>query len=538
MRLMHCMQLGWAGTMLSGLLMGCTTVDPSGDYRQMQEHVTGATGHQGVYQPGDEERVSERVGELLADGLTANEAVQVCLLNNPSFQAAAMAVGMSRADLLQSGLLSNPTVRAALELPAGGGLAYLEGGLAQNIADLWQIPIRKRAAQHSLDQAILTLARQAANLAAEAKSTYYQAVGAEQVHDITQENLKIAQQLLDLTISRQKAGAGSMLDVNLSRESVLEMELNVEAARLAAAEARRSLATLIGITNNADDLALSDPLPMPPEGGLETERLIGLARSARLDIRAAQQAAEAARERIKQEWRRIFPNVDVGVAFERGARKAQGGRDIPADTARASIANGRLTAPEIQPRSERRTNTDFIIGPSVDLELPIFDQNQARIAKATFVYREAVKTHEALDRAVVHEVRGAVDRAETASKLVRYYKDRSLPLAKSNLDLSRESYQAGQASFLAVLEAQRFFIQVRRRLVETMQGAAKTIPAIENAVGLPMDRVLSGPAGSVQSGEPVGPPYFVEAVGPTQPSVVGPPSPGLLLSSGDPTHDD
>jgi outer membrane protein TolC len=162
-----------------------------------------------------------------------------------------------------------------------------------------------------------------------------------------------------LTISRQQAGAGGRLEVNLSRESVLEAELSVETARLAAAEARRSLAIILGLTEAAECLALTDSLPSFPEDGLSTANLTELARQRRLDIRAAEQATVAAGQRVKEEWMKVFPNVEIGVAFERGERKAQGGRDILADTARASIANGGLTAPEIQSRSERRTNTDF-----------------------------------------------------------------------------------------------------------------------------------------------------------------------------------
>ena len=478
---------------LPAALAGCATVNPDLDYQRAGRYVTQATGQQNIYQPqDDDEIIAERVEELLAGGITADEAVQICLLSNPTLQAAFMDVGMARADVVQSGLLSNPSLGIALRLPAGGGLSNLEAGLAQNIADLWQIPARKRAAERSLDQAILELARLAADLAADAKMAYYEAVGTDERYRISQENLAVAQSLLELALTRQKAGAANELDVNLSRSLALDAELAVESARLAAADTRRALATLLGVTTDAADLALLDKLPDIPPKTPEPRRLIDVARRSRLDIQAARQAGSAAEAHLQEEYRRVFPTIELGVALERGERaRSDGGRDILADTARASIANGGLTAPEIQPRSERGKSRDFIIGPSLDLELPIFDQNQAQIAKARYAFEQASKTLEALDRAVAQEVRSAVDRTLTAWRLVQMYQERSIPLAQSNLDLSREAYRAGRTSFLSVLEAQRFFLETRSGCVGAAQTAATAVPELERTIGLPFAKLAA-----------------------------------------------
>jgi cobalt-zinc-cadmium efflux system outer membrane protein len=473
------------------MIAGCATVHPRPDYDRAAARITGATGQAEVYQPGDEEACAARVDELLEGGITADEAVQICLLNNPSLQAAFMDIGVARADLVQAGLLSNPSLSAAVRLPSGGGLANVNAGLAQNIADLWQIPPRKRAAERLLDRTILDLARRAASLAAEAKAAYFQAVGAQERHAIGQQNLGVAKTLLDLAQARQQAGAATELDTNLSRSSVLQAELAVESDRLAAADRRRTLATLLGLTSNADSLVLLDPLPEVPTTLPDVEHLVEVAMSSRLDLRAAEQTVAAAEAELLKQYRRVFPRVDVGLELERGERKAQGGRDVLADTARASIANGGLTAPEIQPRSARRRHTDLIIGPSLNLELPFFDQNQAQIAKARFAYEQADKTLEALERSVSQEVRGAVDKLQTAWKVAQVYRDRSIPLAQSNLDLSRDAYQAGRASFLTVLEAQRVFLDSRARYIDAAQTAASAIPELERTVGLPFRELVS-----------------------------------------------
>jgi cobalt-zinc-cadmium efflux system outer membrane protein len=469
---------------------GCATVNPQPDYEQAGNQISAATGQEHVYRPDDDDAIADRVAELLDGGVTADEAVQVCLLNNPTLQAAFMGIGMARADVVQAGLFSNPSLGIAVQFPAGGGLAMLEAGVAQNIAELWQIPARKLAAGRSLDAAILEVARRAAGLAADAKVAYYEAVGADEHHRIALQNLAIADNLLEMALARQEAGAANELDVNLSRSLALDANLDVQTARLAAAEARRSLAKLLGVTTDADDLVLLDSLPETPQKAPDAQRLHDIARKWRLDLRAAEQAVRAAEARLREEHRRVFPTVELGLALERGERpRSDGGRDIFADTARASIANGGLTAPDIEPRSDR--DTDFIIGPSLDVELPIFDQNQAQIAKARFACEQTRKMLQALDRAVTQEIRSAIDRAATAWRVVQIYRDRALPLAQSNLDLSRESYRAGRASFLAVLEAQRFSLEARRSYVSAARTAATTIPELERTVGLPYDKLVA-----------------------------------------------
>lgn len=477
---------------LAALLpIGCASVDSQPDYGRAQELIRRSTGQAEVLPGQDLDLLQQRVSALLQDGLTVDEAVQLALLNNPELQAAWMEIGMAKADLVQAGLLSNPTLGVSLRLPAGGGLANLEASLAQNIADLWLIPPRKRAASRALDQTILDLARRATVLATDAKIAYYQAAGAVQLFAIRRENLEVARELLEMAMARQQAGAAGQLDVNLSRTITIQAELTAQAARLAQAVALRQLAKTLGLTDPVEQIVLHSALDGPPPAPPSPEQLVEVALASRLDIQAAREATEAAAARVKLEYARVFPNLELGVALEREDRQAQGGRDILADTARASIANGRLTAPEIQPRSERNRNTGLIIGPSLGMELPIFDQNQAQIAKAEFAWHQAVQTLEALERTVVQDARTALDQVLTSWEIATSYRDKFVPLAEENLELSRQAYQAGQASFLSVLEAQRFFLDSRAEYIRALQEAASAIPNLEQTVSLPYGTLIS-----------------------------------------------
>jgi cobalt-zinc-cadmium efflux system outer membrane protein len=471
---------------VAALLAGCATVDPKPDYQRSAKFIEKATGVADVVGERDAAVIKVHNEALLESGLTSGEAVELALLNNPDLQAAFRDIGIARADLVQSGLLSNPTLAMAFRLPAGGGLTAIDLDIAQNIAELWQIPARKRAAERNLEQTILRIAYRASDLAAEAKQAYFAALGAERRLAIARENLEVTRTTLELSEFRKEAGAGSALDVNLARGAVLEAQLAVDRAKLAASDAKRNLASLLGLRCDAERLALVEG---PPSviSALPGAELVATALANRLDVRSLREAVRAADERLILEYRRVFPSLTMGLSLEREAREPSQDRDILADTARASIAAGRLTAPEIQPRSARDVDQDVTLGPGFALELPVFDQNQAQIARARFLLEQAVHHLSALETTIVQEVRGVADQAETARRIARFYEAEVLPQSQQNLDLARDSYQAGKTGFLSVLEAERTFLVARERYASALEEAAATLARLEQVVGLPID---------------------------------------------------
>lgn len=477
---------------------GCAKVAPEADFQRAAALAEAAAGEPVAYRPGQEEASAARLAELLADGLTADEAAQVAVLNNPNAQAAFFDVAMARADAVQAGLLSNPVLGVALRLPDSGGLAEVEASLAQNIAELWQLGPRKAAAERDVDRAVLRLAQQVARAALEAKIAYYTAVGAAEVHAIALENQQLAEQFAELTAQRVRLGAGTEADANLARQAVFEAELVARMARLDANQARRELARQLGLIEDAGGLVLAEPLPEARVTESAAEAMVAGAIARRLDLQAADEAVAAAAARYKHELARVFPNVEVGLALEREARQAGPDRDLLADTARASLREGALSAPDIEPRSQRGGGQDFQIGPSLSMEIPLFDQNQAQIAKARYGLAQAERQREALRRAAVQDIRGAIDRAATAGAVVALYRDQMLPQAGRNVELTKTAYEAGKIPFITVLDTQRSFLETRSRLVTAMRDYATSLPRLELELGAPLTEALGAPQGGMQ----------------------------------------
>lgn len=473
-------------------LTGCATVDSRADFDRTGQHVEHATGTATLYRPEDEAAIEQRVAALLSEGLTADEAVQVALLNNPRLQAALMRLAISRADFVQSGLFTNPTVSFSLRWPDGGGLTNLQAGIAQNIAELWQISYRKQAAEHELDRTVLELAREASVLSLDARVAYWRAVRNDRERELARENLALAQKLIDVAISRREAGAGSDVDVNLARSQHIDVDLKLRNAMLAAFEAHSAIAKLLGLTTPPREIVLVDALAEPGSWTLSPHVVIATAMENRLDVQATKMAVAAANARVAYEKSRYLRSLELGLSAERSARNSRGGRDWLEETAFASAQSGQLTPPNLQPRDKQ--STDWVVGPEIGVELPIFDQNQAQIARAEYVHQQAIKLLDALERELTQDAYVALDRAKTAAENARFYKDSALPLREQGLTLAQGAYTAGRTTLLSVQEAQRLLLAARFGYVEAITNHMLAIVELERVAGRPFAKLIEATA--------------------------------------------
>jgi len=489
-------------------IAGCAHIDPRPDYTRVRELIRGSTAYEAAYDPTEPALSSAELEAIVGDGVTLDEAVRVALVNNRKLQAAFLEIGVARADWVQSGLLSNPTLGLGILLPEGGGLANFALDLSQNIVDLWQIPIRRDIAANRIEEAVLRIARTAGELVAEVKRAYWRAVAADALAETAAENLELLRKSHDTVRAQQEAGAASLLDVNLARGEMLRAELAQREARLAAANARRELGRLLSLSSTPDTLRLTDPLPAPQTRASEPDALIELAREKRLDLRSMAQAADAAEQEIRLEYARVFPEISVGFGLEQNERRAQPGRHVAADFARASIAAGAPTVPDIESRTQRREardqQIDWKLGPTLTMTLPLFDQNQAQIAQALYRHDQALRLHEDLYLNIAHDIRILFDRAATAQRNLTFYRDELLPQVQQNLDFATASFQAGQSPILALLEAQRALLDARRGYLDVWSAAAIATADLEQTVGAPLGQ--SNDANSQPTTQPGGQP--------------------------------
>jgi len=433
-------------------ITGCRSVDPGPDYDRAVEEIRRATGATNVFHPDSaSEQVDTRVTELLEDGLELTEAVELGLLNSPLLQASFHSVGMASADRAQAGLLTNPSLRAVLRFPTSGGAPEIEGGLFASLLDIWQVPDRERVAEQALVQRISQLAHEAVLLAAEIRVAYVGAVCTQRSVEIAMENRSAASSLVELTEARLEAAATTAIDANLARLEHAATAIALRDAELASGEAARRLKALLGLRPDIDlDL---HPLPewtartLPPVEALER-----IAAEERLDIRAARAALARAGAELERQQGLVWRRLEVGVGAEKDG--------------------------------------DWSLGPGARLEIPLFDQNQAQIAKALEDIRRREKILTATTIAAAQEVRSADARVRAAADTLAIYKSQVLARAEETLEQARSIYQLGKTTILPVIEAQRHVLDARQNHVRRLEQAARALSDVERATGTPRETLF------------------------------------------------
>ena len=196
---------------------------------------------------------------LLAHALSADDAVQIALLNNRGLQASFEELGISEADLVQSGRLPNPrfTLRHA-----GAAPQYdIEQTLTFNVLSLITAPyahdIEKRRFAAAQSAAVVAVVR----LADETRRAYFAAVAARESARYSQQVQAAAQAGAEL--ARRMAAAGNWSAIDQAREQSFYDDA---AQRLTRAQwmedsSRQRLLRLLGLSGNGRPCCLPNRCP-------------------------------------------------------------------------------------------------------------------------------------------------------------------------------------------------------------------------------------------------------------------------------------
>ena len=220
-----------AGWLLLGLsiLSGCATVSPDAGFDDVKAAVGERTALQIYWNNGSEldKQADEKLNFVLRRQLTADDAVQIALLNNRDLQAVYADLGVAQADLVQAGVLSNPIFDAAITFPlSGGGSPDLEFGAAMNFLNIFYVPLRKRVAAARFAEAQTRVTGGVIDLAGRVRTSFYVYEADEQMLELRQTIVQALTASFD--ISRRLHSAGNLSDLDLARDRA-----QLEAGKLA-----------------------------------------------------------------------------------------------------------------------------------------------------------------------------------------------------------------------------------------------------------------------------------------------------------------
>lgn len=409
-------------------LGGCATFSRDGGMNAVQQVAKERIGKDVQWARNDREQVAltQRVEDLLKEPLSADNAVQIALLNNKGLQAAFYDLGISEADLVQASRLPNP--RFSMLHASHDGDYKIEQSLTFNIFSLLTIPLAREVEQRRFEQSKKLAALEVLRLASDTRKAYFNAIAAEQSAAYMEQVRLAAEASAELAQKMVQAGNFSTRDQ--VREQVFHAEAAAQQARArqTAVAAREQLVRLMGLWGSQTGFKLPEHLPDLPAAPSEQPDIEATAMQQRIDLQALRQEMEALAKNLGLAKTTRFINV-----LEFGpARVLEGKRSDP-----------------------------YKNGYTVSFELPIFDFGTAKVAKAEAIYMQAL--NRAAEAAVNarSEVRESYSSYRTAYGLARHYRDEVVPLRKRISDENQLRYNGMLMSVFELLaDAQSQIVSV------------------------------------------------------------------------------
>ena len=383
-------------------LAACASLPPERGYAETSAAVEARLGIAPTYRPGPAAAGSTAEADVPTKPLSVDDAIRIAFIHNPRMQEVYARIGLSRAELEDARRVSNPTLGYAKLDPRTGPGAQITRSLSLGFSELLLLPARKRFATAELARIQNVVAAELLVLATDVETAWYTSVGATLVAQMRDAVATSAQASAEL--AQRFFDAGNINRLQLEQERAASVRARIDAVRADAEadRARSQLANLLGVPSHGAWSTLQQ-LPSPPVIEMDTEALVDLARSQRLDLVAARQSVTQREDAlgVTRRWRWLG-SIDIG--YER----------------------------------EEEVDGSEIRGPTLALALPIFNQGQGALARARAELLSARSELDALTLSVQNGTRLALDQLRLSHDIAERYRTALLPSREAIVARSQE----------------------------------------------------------------------------------------------------
>ncbi len=376
-------------------LSGCATFSNDGGFGPVEQTVKDRLGKDVKWARSDADRdaIDKRVAQLLEQPLSADDALQIALLNNKGLQASFAELGISEADMVQAGRLPNPGFSFG-RLTQGSGVE-IDRSIQFNLVRLLMLPTLNQIEARRFEQTRGAVALSVLSLASETRKAFYLAVAADETGRYMLQVQIAAEAGAELARRQTQAGNWNKLQQAREQSFYADAALNLARAEQARGAARERLTRLMGLWGSQTQFRLPERLPDLPKAPNDLPDIEQTAMAQRMDVQAAKLGTEQLATNLGLTRATRFVNVlEVGAV-----RNTY--RDAPVER-----------------------------GYTISVELPLFDWGSARVAKAEATYMQAVNRAAETAINARSEVRGAYANYRTSYDIARHFRDEIVPLKK------------------------------------------------------------------------------------------------------------
>lgn len=431
---------------MSGLILcGCASVQTDCEWSKVQEIIPIDEEIFWIESEEDAVSVDAMIQNALQNPLSQEEVIGIGLINNKELQSTFEEIGIGKADLIQAGLYTNPSLSVLLRFPFSGSGTNIESNGLFNINDLWLVPLRKKAAEFAMKATILEVANKVLMTRREIKIAFNKVYFKTMLVKETESYYNEMKELSGEAQNRVESGFVMEMDAKavaiMFQQACILKNKNQSELRIAKAE----LSQLMGICNSEFRLRENVELNVNCEIGLE--EAFGIACMRRLDLQMAQMQIKEQERTYELNKRRVFKDVKAGYAFERDLNGAN------------------------------------LFGPAFDLQVPLFDQNQAQIAKSRYMLRRAEKKRQALADQVQINIKANIARLEQLREKNTIYKDNILPLQDEIINFSERENELMQLNRFTFIETRKNRALLKIEYLESQLEIQNEIAQLEYNLG-------------------------------------------------------
>ncbi|MEA3007063.1 MAG: outer membrane protein heavy metal efflux system [Acidobacteriaceae bacterium] len=380
--------------------------------------------------------------------LSLRDAITSAINKRPVLQAAAQVEASTAQLRRQAGSIPNPRLFYQSEnLRPGVDVAQGVDTYAY-ATEVLEVSGRRGARIATADSAVnrsqLTFEQQKRSIELRVAQTYWDTLRLQYLRLLAEQSVGYYREILDYNEKRFNEGKIAAADLLRVRLEEARAEGNTESSRLAEAEAKQRLAREMGLAT-AGNWRLSESFELLSEANNPDSA--DSPQNDRIEVKLAQQAIDTARANLRTQKAQGRPDVDALFGYKRTAG----------------------------------FNT-MIAG--FQMNLPIFDRNQAAVAAARFEVEANRSTLSAVEHQNASDLALARMSYETWKRQVT---DRYRPLLDQAVDIaniSRAAYREGGTDLLRLLDAERLRVDTQSAWVEALGNYHQSVLSLEYAEGL------------------------------------------------------
>jgi outer membrane protein TolC len=431
---------------------GCKRVKIDKEFSRIQQRTRAITHSDIVIDRQNYSECMQYDETIIAQGMSLDEAIRIALQNNQDLQADFENLGVAKADLIQAGLFTNPTINSVFRFPTktpepGTGQTNIESTAALRLADLWQVPLNKRVAEDLLEIVSLRILTTILNIIHDVTVAYNACLQAQIGLENAQETMNALKKYQNQIVYRQKYGYSTDLDIYNATIALTFMQLEIIDYEAKIKTAYIHLKQLLAIDPTELRILLTQEfyasIPVPSLYEIESYALDN-----RPEIQIVQMKIKQYQDTIALEKARLWNDVDVGVSFKQDFEKPFHGW-----------------------------------GFYFSLSIPVFDSNDAQIARAKFLLMQAKKEYNAEVLRVKEQVRVNYAVYEKYIREIQIYNNEIFPTHNKAIAWALRYAESMQENILVAIQTEIDFYHSQKKLIETQYNLLNIVADLERAAG-------------------------------------------------------